>query len=87
MQEAIANRGAQAGILVFAGINDPPHRGRRYMAYPDGEIVAVLDEECGPLAFEVACIQARLHSLAAVAANGKLDAKWLAVQCDPPREV
>lgn len=82
LQAAMANRGAHAGILVFDGVNDAPLRGRRYMAYPDGEIVAVLDDEYGPLAFEVACIQARLHALATVAADGKLDAKWLAAQCE-----
>jgi hypothetical protein len=81
LKEAIENRGAQAGILVFDGVADAPLRGRRYMAYPDGKIVAVLDGE-GVLGFEVACIQARLFALAAVAAEGKVDAKWLVAQCD-----
>ena len=82
IKEAIANRGAQAGILVFDGAEDAPLRGRHYMAYPDGEIVAVLDEDNGTLAFEVACIQARLFAIGKVAAAGKVDAKWIVAQCD-----
>lgn len=82
LKEAMDNRGAQAGILVFDGVDDAPLRGRQYMAYPDGKIVAVLDGEHGVLGFEVACIQARLFALAAVAAAGKVDAKWLVGQCD-----
>jgi hypothetical protein len=82
LKEAMDNRGAQAGILVFDGADDAPLRGRHYMAYPDGKIVAVLENEHGVLGFEVACIQARLFSLGAVAAAGKIDARWLVSQCD-----
>jgi hypothetical protein len=87
LKEAMENRGAHAGILVFDGVADAPLRGRHYMAYPDGKIVVVLDEEHGVLGFEVACIQARLVALAAVAANGKVDAKWLVTQCDQLTEL
>ena len=52
------------------------------MAYPDGRICVVLDEEHGALPFEVACIQARLVALSTVSADGSIDAKWLAGQCD-----
>jgi hypothetical protein len=76
------NRGAQAGILVFDGVEDAPLSGRHYLAYPDGKIVAVLDDDHGVLGFEVACIQARLFALASVAADGKVDAKWLVGQCE-----
>jgi hypothetical protein len=82
LKEAMENRGALAGILVFDGVDDAPLRGRQYMAYPDGKIVAVLDEEHGSLGFEVACTQARLFALTAIAANGKVDAKWLVAQCE-----
>jgi hypothetical protein len=82
LKEAMENRGAQAGILVFDGVADAPLRGRQYMAYPDGKIVAVLDDEHGVLGFEVACIQARLFALAAVAADGDVDARWVVAQCD-----
>ena len=82
LKEAMANRGAQAGILVFDGVEDAPLRGRQYMAYPDGKIVAVLDPEQSVLGFEVACIQARLFALAAVAADGEIDARWLVAECD-----
>lgn len=82
LKEAIENRGAQAGILVFDGVDDAPLRGRLYGAQPDGTFVAVLDAEHGALGFEIACIQARLVALSAIAANGKVDAKWIAGQCD-----
>jgi hypothetical protein len=82
LKEAMENRDAQAGILVFDGVADAPLRGRHYMAYPDGKIVAVLDSDNGVLGFEVACIQARLFALSAVAADGTVDAKWLVAQCD-----
>jgi hypothetical protein len=82
LKEAMENRGAQAGILVFDGVEDAPLRGRHYMAYPDGKIVTILDSEHDVLGFEVACIQARLFALATVAADGEVDAKWLVAQCD-----
>ena len=82
LKEAVENRGAHAGILVFDGVADAPLGGRYYMAYPDGRICVVLDEENGALPFEVACIQARLVALAAVSADGSIDAKWLSGQCD-----
>ena len=82
LKEAMENRGALAGILVFDGVDDAPLRGRQYMAYPDGKIVAVLDDEHGGLGFEVACTQARLFALTAIAADGKVDAKWLVAQCE-----
>ncbi len=82
LKEAIANRGAHAGILVFDGVEDAPLNGRRYMAYPDGRICVVLDDEYGALAFEIACVQARLVALAAVSADGTIDPKWLGAQCD-----
>lgn len=82
LKEAMENRGAQAGILVFDGVEDAPLRGRHYLAYPDGKIVTILDTEHGVLGFEVACVQARLFALATVAAEGEVDAKWLVAQCD-----
>jgi hypothetical protein len=82
LDKAIRNRGAQAGILVFDGVADAPLGGRRYMARPDGKIVAVLDDQDGVLGFEVACIHARLFALAAVSANVKVDVDWLVAQAD-----
>jgi hypothetical protein len=82
LKEAMDNRGAQAGIIVFDGVDDAPLRGRHYLAYPDGKIVTILDTDHGVLGFEVACIQARLFALATVAADGEVDAKWLVAQCD-----
>jgi hypothetical protein len=87
LKEAMENWGAQAGILVFDGASDAPLGGRQYMAYPDGKIIVVLDEEHGVLGFEVACIQARLVALAAVAASGKVNAKSLVAQCDQLTEL
>lgn len=82
LKEAIENRDAHAGILVFDGVEDAPLNGRRYMAYPDGRICVVLDQEGGTLPFEIACVQARLFALATVSADGRINAKWLTAQCD-----
>lgn len=82
LKEAIENRDAHAGILVFDGVEDAPLNGRRYLAYPDGRICVVLDEEGGTLPFEIACVQARLFALAAVSADGRINARWLATQCE-----
>jgi hypothetical protein len=82
LKEAIENRDAHAGILVFDGVADAPLNGRRYMAYPDGRICVVLDEEGGTLPFEIACVQARLFALATVSADGRINPKWLTAQCD-----
>lgn len=82
LKQAIANRGAHAGILVFDGVEDAPLRGRHYLASPDGRFITILDQEQGTLGFEVACIQARLYALAAVAAEGEIDAKWVVTECD-----
>ena len=82
LETAMANRDAQAGVLVFDGAEDAPLGGRHYLAYPDGKLIAVLDEEHGTLAFEIACAQARLLAIASVAPKGAIDAKWLVAQCD-----
>jgi hypothetical protein len=72
-------------VLVFDSVDDAPLGGRRYMAHPDGRICVVLDDD--GLAFEVACIQARLFALAAVSASGTIDAPWLTGQCDKVTQV
>jgi hypothetical protein len=82
LKEAIVNRDAHAGILVFDGVDDAPLGGRRYLAHPDGRIIVVLDDEAGTLAFEIACSQARIVALNAIAADGAVDGKWLVSQCD-----
>jgi hypothetical protein len=87
LKEALENRGAHAGVLVFDGVDDAPLNGRHYMAYPDSRICVVLDDEHGSLAFEVACIQARLAALAVISAKGTIDAPWLSTQCDKLTEV
>jgi len=88
LETAIANRGAAAGVLVFDGLEDAPLGGRCYLPHGDGRFTAVFDVEDGiPLAFEVACREARLAVLATVQAEGKLDPTWVQSQCNRICEV
>src|SRR5215218_84236 len=88
LEMAINNRGAVAGVLVFDGLDDAPLGGRAYMPHGDGRFTAVLDLKDGiPLAFEVACREARLAAIASVHAEGKLDPAWLQSQCNRICEV
>jgi hypothetical protein len=58
------------------------------MPHGDGRFTAVLDVESGaPLAFEVACREARLVALASVRPDGELDKAWLLAECDRLCEV
>jgi hypothetical protein len=82
LEEAIKNRDACVGILVFDGVEDAPLRGRRYLAYPNGRIACVLEPDGDPLAFQIACNQARLFALATLESEGAVDAKWLHTQTD-----
>jgi hypothetical protein len=75
-------------VLVFDGLTDAPLGGRSYMPHGDGRFTAVFDVEEGiPLAFEVACREARLTALATVQAEGQLDPVWLQSQCNRLCEV
>jgi hypothetical protein len=88
LNSAMQNRGAAAGVLVFDSLGDAPLGGRCYLPHGDGRFTAVLDATDGsPLAFEVACREARLAALASVQAEGKLDSTWLQAQCDRMCEV
>ncbi len=88
LETAIKNRGAAAGVLVFDGLADAPLGGRSYMPHGDGRFTAVLDLEDGiPLAFEVACREARLAAIASVHAEGQLNSSWLQSQCNRLCEV
>jgi hypothetical protein len=83
LEAAIANRAAAAGVLVYDGIHDAPLGGRCFMPHGDGRFTAVLDVENGaPLAFEVACREARLVALASVRPDGELDKGWVLAECD-----
>jgi hypothetical protein len=88
LEAAIANRGAASGVLVFDGLPDAPLGGRSYMPHGDGRFTAVLDIDDGiPLAFEVACREARLSALATLQSEGQLDPAWLQSQCNRLCEV
>jgi len=83
LETAIKNRGAAAGVLVFGGLADAPLGGRSYLPHGDGRFTAVLDLEDGiPLAFEVACREARLVAIASTRAEGKVDKSWLLSECN-----
>lgn len=83
LETAIRNRGAAAGVLVFDGLEDAPLGGRCYLPHGDGRFTAVLDLEDGlPLAFEVACREARLAALGTVEAEGRLEPGWVQAHCN-----
>jgi hypothetical protein len=83
LEAAIGNRAAAAGVLVFDGIADAPLGGRCFMPHGDGRFTAVLEVENGaPLAFEVACRQARLVAIASVRPEGELDKGWVLAECN-----
>ena len=83
LEAAIHNRGAAAGVLVFDSLADAPLGGRCYLPHGDGRFTAVLDVEDGiPLAFEVACREARLAALASLQADGKLEPAWVQAHCN-----
>jgi hypothetical protein len=83
LETAIKNRGAAAGVLVFDGLDDAPLGGRSYLPHGDGRFTAVLDRDHGiPLAFEVACREARLAAIATARAEGELDKGWLLEECN-----
>jgi hypothetical protein len=83
LESAIRNRDSAAGVLVFDGLEDAPLGGRCYLPHGDGRFTAVLDHEDGlPLAFEVACREARLHALGTVQAEGKFEPAWVQAHCN-----
>jgi len=83
LEAAIANRAAAAGVLVFDGISDAPLGGRIYMPHGDGRFTVVLDLDNGaPLAFEVACRQARLAAIASVRPEGQIEKGWVLGECN-----
>jgi hypothetical protein len=83
LEGAIANRGAAAGVLVFDEVADAPLGGRYFMPHGDGRFTAVLDvEQSPPLAFEVACRQARLVAIASVRPEGVLEKAWVLAGCN-----
>jgi hypothetical protein len=83
LEIAIKNRGAVAGVLVFDGLDDAPLGGRAYLPHGDGRFTAVLDHEDRiPLAFEVACREARLIVITSARAEGTLDKGWLLTNCN-----
>ncbi len=83
LEAAITNRAAAAGVLVFDAIADAPLGGRTYMPHGDGRFTAVLDlENEAPLAFEVACRQARLTAIASVRPEGQLEKAWVRSECN-----
>jgi len=64
LDQAMANREAQAGILVFAASDIAPLKGRAIRIYPGHRIVVVLDRESAdPLALQIACAVARAFVL------------------------
>ena len=83
LEDAIENRDACAGLLVFDDVADAPTRGRRYASYPSGRFVVVFDpDDDQTLALEVAYHQARAIAIASVDGELRLDARWLVEQCD-----
>ena len=83
LETAIRNRGAAAGVLVFDGVADAPLGGRSYLPHCDGRFMAVFDLDDGlPLAFEVACREARLAALATVQVEGKLEPSRVQAHCN-----
>lgn len=68
LDKAMANRDADAGVIVFDSVNHAPTRGRQLRVYPGNRIVAVYDvQDPNGLALEAACHLAR--SMASVAAR------------------
>jgi len=62
----MANREAQAGVLVFASAELAPLRGRSLRAYAGNRFIAVYDrDDQDPLALEAACQLARTLTVAA----------------------
>jgi len=83
LDETVANREAQGGILVFDSAADAPMGGRNFCPYADNRFIAVFDaEQRDPLALEVACRQARTVALAALTTSSALDSAWLGEQCE-----
>src|SRR5205823_2971351 len=83
LDDAITNREATAGILLFDDKEDAPLRGRRFACYPNGKFVVVFDpDDSDTLALEVAYHQARNLAIAGVDGETHLDAKWLVERCD-----
>jgi hypothetical protein len=83
LKDAVENRDASAGILVFDGVEDAPLGGRRFGCFPGGRYFVVLDsDDLDPLALEVAYHQARAVAVASVDGEAGIDAKWLIEQCD-----
>jgi hypothetical protein len=65
LERAMANRQAQAGVLVFASAELAPLRGRSLRAYSGNRFIAVCDrDDPDPLALEAACQLARTLTLA-----------------------
>jgi hypothetical protein len=88
LDNAIENRGAAAGVIVFDSTEDAPTGGRRYCTYPGGKFITVLDpEDADGLAFEVAITQARSIAIASVRQPGGVDTTYLLEQCDRLSEV
>lgn len=83
LESAIRNRGAVAGVLVFDGLADAPLGGRSYLPHGDGRFTAVLEvDNAIPLAFEVACREARIVAIATVQAEGQLEPAWVQSRCN-----
>jgi hypothetical protein len=83
LEIAIKNRGATAGVLAFDDLEDAPLGGRSYMPHGDGRFTAVLDAQDGiPLAFEVACREARVAAIASLADEAGLNKDLLLTRCN-----
>jgi len=82
LDEAMENRGAVAGILVFDGVADARLDGRHYCAYPNGRFVVVYEEDGDALPLEVACYQARALAVASSRPEGAIEPGWLLERCD-----
>ena len=82
LETAMKNRGVTVGVLVCDGVDDAPLGGRSYLPHGDGRFTAVLDSEDGvTLAFEVACREARLATIASIRTEGVVDKGWLLAEC------
>jgi hypothetical protein len=83
LKDAVENRDAPAGILVFDDVEDAPLGGRRFGCFPGSRYFVVLDsDDLDALALEVAYHQARAAAAASVDGEAGIDAKWLIEQCD-----
>jgi hypothetical protein len=84
LDRAMANREAQAGVLVFASIERAPLKGRSLRAYAGNRFIAVYDrDDQDPLALEAACQLARTLTLATqLGGDDVIDREHLAQQLE-----